>query len=70
MSLDEYFKTYSSMTKKAMMKEFNNLSVQDRLDFLEILSDEKREVFIQNKLNPVKNVILFTFFLLINRGLL
>ena len=31
MSLDEFFEAYSRMKTKEMTKEFNNLSIQDRI---------------------------------------
>ena len=48
MTLEDYICKYKAMQIKEMTEGFNSLEIQDRIDFLEILSNEQKEKFIKD----------------------
>lgn len=48
MTLEEYILSYDKLERKEMVKIFNEFSVKQRLEFLEVLSDTSKEKFIDS----------------------
>ncbi|MBQ3665255.1 MAG: hypothetical protein II919_04025 [Lachnospiraceae bacterium] len=48
MELLEYLENYKSMAKKDMTSCFNSFSIEDRQNFLELLSEECKKDFIKD----------------------
>lgn len=48
MTLEQFIEQYDELSKKEMTEYFNKFEVQDRKDFLEILSESERKKFIKD----------------------
>lgn len=45
MTLEEYIEQYDDLSTKEMTKNFNEFNVEDRKDFLDVLSETERKKF-------------------------